>query len=32
MIDILKELAATKCVEFLATPYAYSLASEYNEA
>ena len=31
MIDILKELAATKCVEFLATPYAYSLASEYNE-
>ena len=32
MIDILKELAATKCVEFLATPYAYSLASEHNEA
>ena len=31
MIDILKELAASKCVEFLATPYAYSLASEYNE-
>jgi alpha-amylase len=31
MIDILKELAATKAVEFLATPYAYSLASEYNE-
>ena len=31
MIDILKELAATKCVEFLATPYAYSLASENNE-
>ncbi len=30
MIDILKELAETKCVEFLATPYAYSLASEYN--
>lgn len=30
MIDILKELAATKCVEFLATPYSYSLASEYN--
>ena len=30
MIDILKELAATKAVEFLATPYAYSLASEYN--
>lgn len=31
MIDILKELAETKCVEFLATPYAYALASEYNE-
>ena len=31
MIDVLKELAASKCVEFLATPYAYSLASEYNE-
>ena len=31
MIDILKDLAASKCVEFLATPYAYSLASEYNE-
>ena len=31
MIDILKELAATKAVEFLATPYAYSLASEYND-
>ena len=31
MIDILKELAATKCVEFLATPYSYSIASEYNE-
>ena len=30
MIDILKELAATKCVEFTATPYSYSLASEYN--
>jgi len=30
MIDILKELAATKAVEFLATPYAYSLASEYD--
>jgi len=32
MIDILKELAASKCVEFLATPYSYSLASEYNES
>jgi len=31
MIDILKELAGTKCVEFLATPYSYSLASEFNE-
>lgn len=31
MIDVLKELAATKSVEFLATPFAYSLASEYNE-
>ena len=30
MIDILKELAVSKCVEFLATPYSYSLASEYN--
>ncbi len=32
MIDILKELAASKAVEFLATPYSYSLASEYNES
>ena len=31
MIDILKELAATKAVEFLATPYSYSLASECDE-
>ena len=30
MIDILKELAGTKCVEFLATPYSYSLAAEYD--
>ena len=30
MIDLLKELAHTKCVEFVATPYAYSLAAEYN--
>lgn len=30
MIDLLKELAETKCVEFVATPYAYSLAAEYN--
>lgn len=31
MIDILKELADTKCVEFVCTPYAYSLAAEYNK-
>jgi alpha-amylase len=31
MIDILKELADTGCVEFVATPYAYSLASVYSE-
>lgn len=31
MIDILKELADTKCVEFMASPYSYSIASEYNE-
>lgn len=31
VIDALKELAATKAVEFVATPYAYSLASEYSE-
>ncbi len=30
MIDLLKELAETKCVEFVATPYGYSLAAEYN--
>lgn len=28
MIDVLKELAETKTVEFLGVPYAYSLASE----
>lgn len=32
MIDVLKELADTKCVEFVAVPYAYSLAAEYNES
>ena len=32
MIDVLKELAGTKCVEFLATPFSYSLAAEYNES
>ncbi|MBQ9523256.1 MAG: glycoside hydrolase family 57 protein [Paludibacteraceae bacterium] len=31
MIDALKELAETKCVEFVGVPYAYSLASEMNE-
>lgn len=31
MIDVLKELADTKCVEFVAVPYAYSLAAEKNE-
>jgi alpha-amylase len=31
MIDILKELAETECVEFVATPYAYSLATVYSE-
>ena len=31
MIDILKELAETGCVEFVATPYAYSLATVYSE-
>ena len=31
VVDALKELAATKAVEFVATPYAYSLASEYSE-
>ncbi len=31
MIDILKELAQTKCVEFVCTPYAYSLSAEYNK-
>ena len=31
MIDTLKELAATGCVEFVATPYAYSLAEVYSE-
>lgn len=30
MLDVLKELAESKCVEFLATPYSYSLASEYD--
>lgn len=32
MIDVLKELAETKCVEFVAVPFAYSLAAEKSEA
>ena len=31
MIDTLKELAETGCVEFVATPYAYSLATVYSD-
>ena len=31
MIDLFKELAQTKCVEFVCTPFAYSLAAEYNK-
>ncbi len=31
MIDVLKALAQTKCVEFVATPYAYSLAAQGSE-
>ena len=31
MIDMLKELAATGCVEFVVTPYSYSLASVYSD-
>ena len=31
VVDAMKELAATNAVEFVATPYAYSLASEYSE-
>ena len=31
MIDMLKELADTGCVEFVVTPYSYSLASVYSE-
>ena len=31
MIDTLKELADTGCVEFVATPYAYSLATVYSD-
>ena len=31
MIDILKELSDTGCVEYVATPYSQSLASVYSE-
>ena len=31
MIDMLKELAATSCVEFVVTPYSYSLAGVYSD-
>ena len=31
MIDVLKELSDTGCVEYVATPYSYSLASVYSE-
>ena len=31
MIDMLKELAATNCVEFVVTPYSYSLAGVYSD-
>ena len=31
VIDAMKELATSKAVEFVATPYAYSFASEYSE-
>jgi len=30
MIDVLKELAESKCVEFVRVPYSYSLASQCN--
>lgn len=30
VIDVMKELAATKAVEFVCVPYAHSLASEYD--
>lgn len=30
MIDIIKELVGSKCVELVVTPFAYSLAAEYN--
>ena len=30
MIDIIRELVNTKCVELVVTPFAYSLAAEYD--
>jgi len=30
MIDLLKELASSKCVEFVRVPYSYSLAAQCN--
>ena len=32
MIDLIKQLMATHCVEAVATPYSYSLAGEYSES
>jgi len=32
MIDVLKELADSKCVEFVRVPYAYSLAAQCNQS
>lgn len=31
VIDLMKELVGTKCVELVATPYSYSLAAQYSE-
>lgn len=31
VIDLMKELVTTKCVEMVATPYSYSLAAQYSE-
>ena len=31
MIDMLKDLAATGCIEFVVTPYSYSLAGVYSD-
>lgn len=31
MVDVLKELAETKCVEYVATPFAYSIAGAYSD-